>query len=109
MTKGRWPSLERASSVVEFMRDPLDLCFQPAFAFTPHVATDDGGGVRHRVVDCNCGLVVHERVDDRGDQLGALVLLRRATRSTMSFCAARLMASLPFAVPVPVHAERELY
>jgi hypothetical protein len=42
--------------------------------FHPHVATDDGGGVRHRVVDCNCGLVVHERVDDRGDQLGALVL-----------------------------------
>jgi hypothetical protein len=62
--------------VVEFMRDPLDLCFQPAFAFTPHVATDDGCDVRHRLVDCNCRLVMYERVDDRCDQLGALVLSR---------------------------------
>jgi hypothetical protein len=30
------------------MRDPLDLCFQPAFAFTPDVATDDDGDVRRR-------------------------------------------------------------
>lgn len=88
---------------------PLDLCFQPAFALTLHVTTDDGYDVGHRFVDGNCRLVVHECVDDRGDQLGALVLLRRVTRSTMSFCAARSMTSLPFAVPVPVHAERELY
>jgi hypothetical protein len=60
--------------VVEFMRDPLDLCFQPALAFTPHVATDDGGDVRRRFVDSNCGLVMYERVDNRCDQLGALVL-----------------------------------
>lgn len=60
--------------MVEFMRDPLDLCFQPAFAFTPDVATDDGGDVRRRFVDGNCGLVMYERVDDRCDQLGALVL-----------------------------------
>ena len=76
-----------------------------------HSLRHDGRRLRrgHRFVDGNGRLVVHERVDDRGDQLGALVLLRRVTRSTMSFCAARLMASLPFAVPVPVHAERELY
>jgi hypothetical protein len=60
--------------VVEFMRDRLDLCCQPAFAFTPHVATDDSGDVRHRLVDGNCGLVMYERVDDRCDQLSALVL-----------------------------------
>jgi hypothetical protein len=30
--------------------------------------------VRHRFVDGNCRLVMHERVDDCGDQLGALVL-----------------------------------
>jgi hypothetical protein len=64
----------RASSVVEFVRDPLDLCFEPAFALTSYVTTDDGSDVRHRFVDCNCRLVMHERVDDRGDQLGALVL-----------------------------------
>jgi hypothetical protein len=97
----------RASSVVEFMRDPLDLCFQPAFALTPYVTTDDGCDVRHRVVDGNCRLVMH--VDDRGDQLGALVLFPRVRRSTMSFCAARSMTSLPFVVPVPAHAERKLY
>jgi hypothetical protein len=91
------------------MHDPLDLCFQPAFALTPDITTDDGCDVRHRFADCNCRLVIHERADDRGDQLGAMVLFRRVTRSTMSFCAARSMTSLPFAVPVPVHAERELY
>jgi hypothetical protein len=51
---------------------PLDLCFQPAFALTLHVTTDDGYDVGHRFVDGNCRLVVHECVDDRGDQLGAL-------------------------------------
>jgi hypothetical protein len=56
------------------MRDPLDLCFQPAFTLTPYVATDDGCDVRHRFVACNCRLVMYERVDDRCDQLGALVL-----------------------------------
>jgi hypothetical protein len=60
--------------MVEFPRDPLDLCFQPAFALTPYVTTDDGCDVRHRFVACNCRLVMHECVDDRGDQLGALVL-----------------------------------
>jgi|SRR5215216_5179173 len=99
----------RASSVVEFMRDPLDLCFEPALAFTLYVTTDDGCGVRRRFVDCTCQLVMYERVDDRGDQLGALVLLRRVSRSMMSFWAARSVTSLPFAVPVPVHAERELH
>jgi hypothetical protein len=68
------PASMRASSLVEFMRDPLDLCFQPAFALTPDVTTDDGCDMRHRLVDGNCRLVMHERVDDRGDQLGALVL-----------------------------------
>ena len=63
----------RASSLVELMRDPLDLYFQPAFALTPYRTTDDGCDVRHRFVDCNCRLVMHERVDDCGDQLGALV------------------------------------
>jgi len=40
----------------------------------PHVATEYGGDVRHRFVDGNCRLVMHEGVDDRGDQLGPLVL-----------------------------------
>jgi hypothetical protein len=35
------------------MRDPLDLCFQPAFALTPYITMDDGCDVRHRFVDCN--------------------------------------------------------
>jgi hypothetical protein len=39
-----------------------------------YVTTDDGCDVRHRFVACNGRLVMHERVDDRGDQLGALVL-----------------------------------
>jgi hypothetical protein len=94
----------QASSVIEFMRDPLDLCFQPAFALTPDLTTDDGCDVGHRFADGNCRLVIHERADDRGDQLDASVLLRRVTRSTMSFCAARSMTSLPFAVPVPVQS-----
>jgi hypothetical protein len=67
------PAWMRASSVVEFLGDPLDLCFQPAFALTPYVTTDDGCDVRHRFVAGNYRLVMHERVDDRGDQLGALV------------------------------------
>jgi hypothetical protein len=63
----------QASSVIEFMRDPLDLCFQPAFALTPDLTTDDGCDVGHRFADGNCRLVIHERADDRGDQLGASV------------------------------------
>jgi hypothetical protein len=64
----------RASSVVKFMRDPLDLCFQPAFALTPYTTADDGCDVGHRFVDWNCRLMMYERVDDRCDQLGAMVL-----------------------------------
>jgi hypothetical protein len=60
--------------VVEFLRDPLDLCFQPAFALTPSVTTDDGRDMRHRFLAGNGRLVMCERVNDRGDQLGTLVL-----------------------------------
>jgi hypothetical protein len=64
----------RASSAVEFKRDLLDLYFQPAFALIPYVTTDDGCDMPHRFVGGNCRLVMYERVDDRCDQLGALVL-----------------------------------
>jgi hypothetical protein len=60
--------------VVEFMRDPLDLCVQPAFAVTPYITVHDGCDVGHRFVDWNCRLVMYERVHDRCDQLGALAL-----------------------------------
>jgi hypothetical protein len=73
-TTGRRPAPLRASSVVEFMRDPLDLCFQPAFTLSPYVATDDRCDMRHRFVSGNCRLVMYQRVDDRCHQLGALVL-----------------------------------
>jgi hypothetical protein len=45
---------------------------QPASAPTLYVTTDDGYDVGHCFVDGNCRLVVHEGVDDRGDELGAL-------------------------------------
>jgi len=50
------------------------ICASSQRSLSPDVATDDGGDVRRRFVDGNCGLVMYERVDDRCDQLGALVL-----------------------------------
>ena len=39
------------------MRDPLDLCFQPALTLTPYVTPDDGCHVRHRFVAGNSGQI----------------------------------------------------